>query len=317
MNVQSVKLSPENGSKSDVKIVDTGSENTSCRANSRRGQTDPSNRSYQPVESVRRALMVLRAFNSQRISTISSLYEATKIPKPTIVRMLETLMSEGYVVRDNMCGGYRVTSEITSLNAGYRGISRIIEIARPLAIDLTRRIKWPIGLGAIDGDAINIQFWTGTISPWAYTNTTLGIRPDLLTTGMGRAYLAFCDPDELDRRIEGFRKDPDLEFNEVEERQLRMLLAKVKQDGFAMRDPRTPPFRISTVGIPLVENGKVQALISLSFFSSAVLRKEIGSQIIEPLLETRAKIEHALEFMNSSIGNELDDVEGDSVEMSF
>lgn len=317
MNVQSGNLSPENDLKSDINIVETDTENPSCRANSRRGQTDPSNRSYQPVESVRRALKVLRAFNSQRISTISSLYEETKIPKPTIVRMLETLMSEGYVVRDNMCGGYRVTGEIASLNAGYRGISRVIEIARPLAIDLTRRIKWPIGLGAIDGDAINIQFWTGTISPWAYTNTTLGIRPDLLTTGMGRAYLAFCDPDERDRRIEGFRKDPDLEFHEVEERQLRMLLEKVRLDGYAMRDPRTPPFRISTVGIPLVENGQVQALISLSFFSSAVLRKEIGKEIIEPLLETRAKIEHALEFMNSSIGNELEDDDGASVEMSF
>lgn len=317
MNVQTQKLPSQfDFDVSDVQDDDS-SERVSCRANSRRGQTDPTNRSYQPVESVRRALMVLRAFSSHRISTISSLYEETGIPKPTIVRMLETLMFEGYVARDNMCGGYRLTSEIANLNAGYRGISRVIEVARPMAIDLTRRLKWPIGLGAIDGDAINIQFWTGTISPWAYTNTTLGIRPDLLTTGMGRAYLAFCEPDELEERIRGFRKNPELEFGAVQERQLRMLLEKVRQDGYALRDPKTPPFRISTVGIPLLENGKVQALISLSFFSSAVVRKEIGEQIIEPLLETRAKIEHALDFMNDGSGTALNQGEDSSIEMGF
>lgn len=314
MNVQTQKLPHQFGIDVTTVQQDDSSERTSCRANSRRGQTDPSNRSYQPVESVRRALMILRSFSSDRISTISSLYEETDIPKPTIVRMLETLMHEGYVVRDNMCGGYRLTHEIASLNSGYTGISRVIEVARPMAIDLTRRVKWPIGLGAIDGDAINIQFWTGTISPWAYTNTTLGIRPDLLTTGMGRAYLAFCEPDELERRIIGFRKSPSLEFGSVQERQLRMMLEKVKQDGYAFRDPQTPPFRISTVGIPLLENGKVQALISLSFFSSAVLRKEIGEKIIEPLLETRSKIEHALDFISTGKGNEN---KASPIEMGF
>ena len=38
------------------------------------------------------------------------IYEETGFPKSTIVRMLETLCAEGYVARDNMCGGYRVTS---------------------------------------------------------------------------------------------------------------------------------------------------------------------------------------------------------------
>jgi IclR family transcriptional regulator, mhp operon transcriptional activator len=317
VNIQTQKLLHKSDFNGNLAHADMDAEQPNCRANSRRGQTDPSNRSYQPVESVRRALMILRAFDSQKISTISSLFEETGIPRPTIVRMLETLMYEGYVIRDNMCGGYRLTSEIDSLTAGYRGISRVIELARPMAIDLTRQVKWPIGLGTIDGDAITIQFWTGTISPWAYTNTTLGIRPDLLTTGMGRAYLAFCEPDELDRRIEGFRTDPELDFGTIQEHQLRIMLKKTRLDGYAMRDPQTPPYRISTIGIPLLENGKVQALISLSFFSSAVLRKEISEKIIQPLLETRSKIENALDFMNDGAGAGLAQDDGPEIEMSF
>lgn len=295
-----------------------GHERVSCRANSRRGQTDPANLSYQPVQAVRRALVLLRAVNRQRISTISSLYAETKIPKPTIVRMLETLMTEGFIARDNMCGGYRVTSQVGSLNSGYDGISRVIEVARPLAIDLTRRIKWPIGLGVLDGDAINIQFWTGSISPLAYTNTTLGLRPDLLTTAMGRAYLAYTNPADRDRRIAEFRQDEERCFGEPEERRLRLLLDRIRRDGYAVRDPRTPPFRITTLGVPIMEGGVVQALVSVSFFTSAVPRNQLHSQIVEPLLASRANIEHALQFIGTSGATVVEkNPEREAVEMSF
>ena len=57
-----------------------------CRANSRRGQTDPSNRSYPPVEAVCRTLNVLRSVDKQRIATVNSIHAETEIPKPTVVR---------------------------------------------------------------------------------------------------------------------------------------------------------------------------------------------------------------------------------------
>ena len=136
-----------------------------CRTNSRRGTTDPAQRSYPPVQSVRRAFDVLRTVNRLRIASIQQIHEATGFPKPTIVRMLETLLAEGYIARDNMCGGYWVTSRVHDLTSGCEGISYIIEIARPFAIDLTHQTKWPIGIGVLDGDAIAIKFWTGTISP--------------------------------------------------------------------------------------------------------------------------------------------------------
>ncbi len=271
-----------------------------CRTNSRRGQTDPDRRSYPPVESVRRALEVLKAVNHLRIASINGIYTETGFPKSTIVRLLETLMDEGYVARDNMCGGYRITSHIHELHSGYEGISQIIEVSRPLAIDLTRRIKWPIGIGVLDGDAIALQFWTGTISPWAHTNTVLGLRPSLQTSAMGRAYLAFCDEAERESHIERMRADPKRKFDTFEELRFRALLDRVRTDGYAMRDPRTKPFRNTTLAVPIREGDVVQALMSLSFFTSAVPHGEIGEQIVAPLRQTRCKIEAALAFMNAT-----------------
>lgn len=270
-----------------------------CRTNSRRGITDPAQRSYPPVESVCRALDVLRTVNRLGIASVHAIYEETGFPKPTIVRMLETLSAEGYIARDNMCGGYWVTSRVHELTSGFRGTPRVIEAARPLAIDLTRRIKWPIGIGVIDGDAIAIKFWTGAISPWAHTNTVLGLRPDFLSTAMGRAYVAFCSDSEREHHIRALRSDPARRFGEAEERRYRALLEQVRADGYATRDPKTKPYRSTTVAMPIREGETVHALINVSFFTTAVPKNDIAEKIVAPLRATTTKIEAAMTFMTS------------------
>lgn len=285
------------------------------RTNSRRGAIDPSRRSYPPVEAVHRALEVLRAVNKLRIASVNGIHEQTGINKSTIVRMLETLMGEGYVARDNLCGGYRVTSRVADLTSGYDGISKVIEVSRPLAIELTRQIKWPIGLGIIDGDAIALQFWTGAISPWAHTNTVLGLRPDLQTSAMGRAYLAFCPPDELERHLARFSRDPERDFGPDEERRFRLLLAHAREDGYAVRDPRTKPYRTTTMAMPINEGDRVRAAISISFYKTAIPSHEIAERIVAPLRATRLRIEEAFAFVNAGQG--VHDVQSYDNDMGF
>ncbi len=270
-----------------------------CRTNSRRGATDPAQRSYPPVQAVCRALGVLRAVNKLRIASVHAIHAETGFPKPTIVRILETLAVEGYVARDNMCGGYCVTSRVHELTSGHQGISQIIEAARPFAVDLTRRLKWPIGIGAIDGDAIAIKFWTGAISPWAHTNTVLGLRPNLMTTAMGRAHLAFCSNDERERHFRRLRADPLCAFGEADELRLRAILQQVRHDGYAMRDPKTQPYRTTTLAMPIRDGEIVHALISISFFTTALAKCEIAEKVIAPLRATTRMIEEAVAAMHA------------------
>jgi IclR family mhp operon transcriptional activator len=271
-----------------------------CRTNSRRGSTEPEQRSYPPVEAVCRALDVLRAVNKLGIASVNSIHQVTGFPKPTVVRMLETLSAEGYVARDNMCGGYWVTSRVHELTCGYQGIPHVIEAARVPAVELTRKLKWPIGIGVIDGDAISIKFWTGAISPWAHTNTVLGLRPDLVSTSMGRAYLAFCPPEERERHLRRFRADAARVFSAEDERRLRALLEQVRSDGYAIRDPKTQPYRTTTFAMPIREGDTVHALINISFFTTAIAPHDIQEKIVQPLRATTAAIEQAIAAMSAS-----------------
>ena len=272
-------------------------EATRCRSNSRRGLSDPDRRSYPAVESVRRAFEILRVVNSLRIASITEIHLATHLPKSSIVRLLETLMVDGYVARDNLYGGYRVTCRTRELNAGYGGISMVIEASRAIAIDLTRRLKWPIGIGVLDGDAMSVQFWTGAISPWAHTNTVLGLRPSILTSAMGRAYMAFCPDGERDRILAKLRADPANRLTAETEAQFCGLLTRMRKNGYAVRDPRTDPRETVTLAMPLRCADRVVATISISFYKTAVPPQSVKALIVGELRATQTKIEDNLALL--------------------
>jgi len=299
-----------------VESMGTARSTERCRTNSRRGLSDPARRSYPPVESVRRALEILRTVNRLRIASVTDIHAATHLPKPTIIRMLETLMADGYVARDNMFGGYRVTCRVHELTKGFGGISMVIEASRAPAIELTRRIKWPIGIGVLDGDALSIQFWTGAISPNAHTNTVLRLRPGLQSSAMGRAYLAFCPSEEREQLFAMLRENPEHDFTPQREDELRTLLARLRAVGFAVRDPRTEPRQMTTVAMPLMFDDRVLASISVSFFKTAMPLQKMREQIAEPLAETRQKIEENISLLMRDVRDSVDGYERSGAEFT-
>ncbi len=263
-----------------------------CRTNSHRGSTDFNTRSYPTVESIARGLHVLRTVSKFHIVTLGDIFAETKIPKPTIVRVLETLISEGYVARDNLCGGYRITSKANELGLGYNGISQIIEVARPIAIALTERTQWTVGIGTPDNDAIWLRFSTAALCKRANA-VSLGWRLDLFYTAMGRAYLAFC-PDADRERIFKSRIDSGVS-DRADEAKVRELLPEIREKGYATRgDTRT--VSASSVAAPIFSQGTLLAIVNLSYFKEATRPHTLRAETTKSLLETRAAIEAAIQL---------------------
>lgn len=252
----------------------------SCRTNSQRGSTDYSKSSYPPVESIQRALLVLRTVNRFRIATVNDIFSETGIPKPSIVRVLETLAFEKYVARDNLCGGYRVTSKAAELWSGYSGISLIIDAARPLAIEVTERTQWPIGIGVINNNAIALQFSTAALCTRANA-LSLGERLDLFYTAIGRAYLAYCGDEERERL---FRQRIDNGISSAEdEAKIRALLPQIRHDRFATRGDNRGVVT-SSIAAPIFHRDELLAVTNLSFFKDAVSLSDIRDNLAPALL---------------------------------
>jgi IclR family mhp operon transcriptional activator len=274
-------------------------ERPKSRKRLRRIATGPSMRSYPPVEAVQRALEILRVVNQLRVASVKDIFAATSFPKPTIVRMLETLIADGYVARDDMCNGYRVTSRVQELNAGYSGISLVIEAARPWLVDLTQRLKWPTGISTREGAALVLQFSTAAISPWAYPYTRVGSAMDLTATATGRVYLAFCSDEERDLLLDRYNlKGANLQLDNAAD--LDTLLQRVRRDGYAVRDRNIAPQRTLSLAMPIIVDGKVLAVSSISYYRSAISEDRIKEQILQPLRTVTQRIEDTISMIYNS-----------------
>jgi IclR family transcriptional regulator, mhp operon transcriptional activator len=262
-------------------------------------QAESSN-SYQPVEAVIKALSILRFVSTLRIASIADLHAVTGIAKPTIVRMLETLMHAGYVAKDRTFGGYRVTSEVQSLSSGFFGVPMVIEAAHSHALALTQRVKWAVGIGMLEGTYMRLQFTTASSSPWSLPLTSLNMRLDLVASAMGRAYLAFCPEHEREALITSLLtsiKDP--EERDFRRGYIEVLLKTARRDGYALRERYGPNGNNQTLAVPVRHGDRVLASMAVGYFWNTVPVKEVRERIYEPLRETVDRVEKVIRHMSA------------------
>jgi hypothetical protein len=140
---------------------------------------------------------VLQAMNRQPVSSVDHLHQSTGLPKPTLVRLLRTMVRAGYLTNDPRQAGYQLTSLVTSLSCGYHGDPLVVEASRAWAIKLTRQLKWPISIAVFDNDSVTVRFSTVPDSPMSPFHATINMRLSLFTRALGRAYLAFCTDEQI------------------------------------------------------------------------------------------------------------------------
>jgi len=245
-----------------------------------------------PVNVVLRTLQILRALNRQPVSTVDAIHKHTRIPKSTIVRLLQTLEADGLVRRAPQYGAYYLTSEVTALASGYHSEPRIVEASAAQAEALTKELKWPASVAVHDGDAMVVRYSTIPRSPLSFFHSTINMRLSLVTQALGRAFLAFCGPTEQEALLELLARSSS-EPIAGHEAAIRKMLAEVRGLGYALRDPRVRP-ESSTIAVPIFEGERVVATIGITWFSSAVQVEQAVDRFLPPLKRASADISRTL-----------------------
>lgn len=248
-------------------------------------------RSYSPVESVQRALLILRCLNELGVAKVHELSRETGVHKATVVRMLETLMAEGYVTRDECLGGYRVTSEVRALSAGFSGKPRMIEGARDFALELTKQVKWPVGLATVDGENVIQNFSTNPVSHWSYPFSVIGRSMNVVNSALGRVCFSYCSDEERARLIVSKSKERGCSIETFTKTYADPIVARTLEKGYALSVPHKPELRHQFVAVPLRDHGKFVAAIGLGFYLSAIPPKEVYKRLVVPLQQTADEIQ--------------------------
>ena len=231
------------------------------------------------IEPIRRAFAVLEALNRRRSTTLTVLAAETGLPRPTLVRLLQTLIALGYASRVSREAGYRLTDHVLSLAGGVRFIDHLVDAAIPHMSRFTREQGWPLYLATLSAGAMAIRHSTAPESPMSFETAGYNRKSHVLIGALGRAWLAFC-PDEERRTILrgiGVRQGP----------ALTAALERIRRDGHAFTVPPRP-MRIHGMAVPIRDRDRVLGCISMRFPRSAMTDAQAGTRY-GPLLTKLAE----------------------------
>ncbi|MDH2406577.1 IclR family transcriptional regulator C-terminal domain-containing protein [Bradyrhizobium sp. SSUT18] len=255
--------------------------------------------SYEPVRAIQRGLAVLRAVSEHGPVTIADLVSRCGFPQPTVVRVLETLVGEGYVYRQAGKSTYLVTGRTLALSRGFDAKSRLLEIAAPIVDQMHIKIGWPSNLAIFDRDAMVIVYSNRASLGLSLPGRT-GARIPLMATGVGLVTLAFMPEEErkiaLSRAREtGGRWDNDPRLAS----RFAMRLAQIRRDGHAFADEEyleaVYQSRIWAVAVPILTNdGKVLAAISSLVLTFAGERRRLLQTLLPSLRKAAVGIRDRL-----------------------
>lgn len=240
---------------------------------------------YPPLHAVTRALRLLRRLNHQEVTSLSELHQAMRIPKPSLVRLLDTLIALGHVKSDVARKGYVLQADIQKLSAGYHGGPLLVEAGAALCADLTARVKWPVSIAVLDGTEMTVCFTTLRDSPVQPFGKILAKRRSLLLTGLGRAYLAFCPAEERKILTAMLREEAPASARKTIETAVAEAVSLGAAQDYIERDPAAPADSTSTLAMPILADDRVLGTVGLTYFLSAVERDDVERLIATPLRE--------------------------------
>lgn len=260
--------------------------------------TDASAASYRHVQGLSRGLSLLHELSRspQGWATIVELSARTGLHRTTVRRMLETLQTEGYVRRSRSDDSYRLSPKIRQLSDGFTDDEWISEVANPVLGELLQRLVWPSDLCTLDGDCMLVRETTHRFSPLSFHRAMIRQRMPLLLTASGRAYLAFCDPQQREQILGLLASGSDAQSALARNRVLvDPLLERIRAQGYATNDGEwSMQQQISAIAMPIRFQNQPLATLSVVFLRKAMGVQDAARRYLPELQAAIAKIEDRL-----------------------
>jgi IclR family transcriptional regulator, mhp operon transcriptional activator len=258
------------------------------------------------IRALERGLQVLDALRANPISPLQDLHRATRIPKPTLLRILHTLDRAGLVSRRLADGHYRLSASAGVVRKRDRH-DRVAEAAAPVLFRLCEKVKWPSDLFVAAGDCMEKRETSRPYSPFTIPAMPqkIGVPVGWLMTGVGRAYLAWCSEKErneilerlrkLNRPGDGLARDP---------KRFDKILAETRRRGYATRDPSFVPVTdggapfpdgAAAIAVALSDGTRVHGSINILWIKSAFTVEDFAARHLADLQAAAREIVSSLQ----------------------
>ncbi|MBN8441505.1 MAG: helix-turn-helix domain-containing protein [Thauera sp.] len=191
------------------------------------------------IRALERGLEVLRLLQQHEGRSLQQLYEASGLPKPTLLRILHTLEQADLAWRAIHDGQWRRGVSLQTGDRPPERALRLAEIAAPHLAAMQRKALWPSDLLIYSDFKMELAESSRRLSGLAMNpRYRIGYRVDLFLSAPGRAWLAFCSDEERAAVFAHYHAHPPENARSalVFRRELPAVLDETRRQGYAVRD---------------------------------------------------------------------------------
>jgi IclR family mhp operon transcriptional activator len=247
------------------------------------------------IEALARGIQVLDELRDKSPMSLADLHRTTNINKATLLRILKTLQESGWIYRSLGDSQYRLSYSLQQIKEVQEQSLALAELASPIIKDLQRDLQWPSDIAVRDNLTMKVVESSRPQATFILNREQIGIKPAMLFSAVGRAYLAFCSKEEREEIIKGLKaaggKEGRLAHDFV---WLEQLLRKTKEQGFAEREANywgissTDGRRVEAIAVPIIHKDKVIACLTVVWPEGNVETSNIRTLFL-PRLQSAAK----------------------------
>jgi len=232
------------------------------------------------LPSLERALAVIELFNSDNPEwTLSQIARQLELTPGSTRRILRTLEILGYAVANE--GRFRLTSRVLNLGFSYLSSQPFSDTARPLLRELATRLNITCSIAVLDEREV-VYVARASYKRLEPIYVPVGARFPAYATSPGKVLLAGLTPDELKRRLKGWKLEAFTPNTLSSLESLRGELAATKERGWAINDQEIFLGQRS-IAVPLSIGGAQTAAIVAATSVSQVSVEGLVSTLLPPL----------------------------------
>jgi IclR family mhp operon transcriptional activator len=192
--------------------------------------------------SLDRAITVLEVLARETRCSLHQLHQCTALPKSTLRRLVGTL-TKRHLVRIGISDGlFRPNIALPwSVDRAHAAhIGRVVEVALPHMVDLTRQVEWPSDLHVYNAGRMQIVESTYSLSPYRIgKRAAVDLQVNMFSAAAGLAYLSRLDKAQVLALAQSEPDHPRWGFDRIgiSETALLRELAGIRKAGYAFRRP--------------------------------------------------------------------------------
>lgn len=248
------------------------------------------------IQSLERALTILNKLSEYPDGIpISRLSEHVSLTKSTTHRMLATLASMNYVVKDEKTDKYKLGLQILFLSRNLLNNSNIVNTAKHYLEKLSQEVNETVHLCIEDhGEVIYIDKIESNQTIRMFSR--VGSRAPMYCTGVGKVLLSGMDQDSFEEIISKIEFIPKTPTTITSKEAFREEIEKVKNQGYALDNSENETV-LRCIAYPIYDHkGKIIASFSISGPTNRVTMEVINNSLIDKMKQYSIDISRNLGY---------------------